>query len=108
MLQQSEVTLKYLLVLVGMLSIAAGVLAFLVAKSAFHETIAATLFAGAFAALAGAGVIEAVHKLTKTLSDRPTPDFAADKVVKELETLRAEVKALRTDLDDRANEVRSS
>lgn len=100
--------MKLLLGFLGFVGIVIGILGFIAAKTSINEVAAGTLLAAGAAALAGAAVVEAIAKLAKSLNDRPTSDFAAGKVVKELEALRAEVKALRTDLDDRANEVRSS
>jgi hypothetical protein len=100
--------MRILLGALGMIGLLIGTIGFLLSKTSINEVAAGTLLAAGAAALAGAAVVEAVAKLTKVLSDRTTPDFAADKVVKEVAALRAEVKALRTDLDERVNEVRSS
>ncbi len=98
--------MRSFLAVLGTLSLIAGLLGFLVAKSAVHQAVGASLLVVAAAALAGAGVIEAVNKLTKAMTDRPTAAFAAEQVNKELAALRAEFKTLRYDLDGRREEIR--
>lgn len=100
--------MKVSLGVMGTLSLVAGLIVILFAKTSIHEATGAMLVGASAAALGSAAVVDAVGRLRKALEDRPTASFAADKVTKQLDELRAEVKALRRDLDERANEVRSS
>ncbi len=100
--------MKVSLGVLGTLSLVAGLLVILLAKTSIHETTGAMLIGASAAALGSAAVVDAVGRLRKAIEDRPTAGYAADKVGRQIEELRSEVKALRSDLEDRANEVRSS
>ncbi len=95
---------QFLEVVGGLLFLMGAIGAFLLAETSIQQVAASVVLVGGLVGLSAGAVLKAL----KELSERPTAAYAADKVAKQLEELRSEVKALRTDLDERANEVRSS